>query len=81
VCKQQFKLTGPNMATYCKVLNCIGNQTYIMNLEEKLNSFDLKLPNVTVSSGNYVSFNVRGSIAYVAIQFQFLMSSICIKCN
>jgi hypothetical protein len=40
-----------------------------MNLEEKLNSFGLKHPNVTVPGGNYVSVNIRGSIAYVAIQF------------
>jgi enamine deaminase RidA (YjgF/YER057c/UK114 family) len=40
-----------------------------MILEAKLNSFGLKLPNVTLPGGNYVSVNIRGNIAYVAIQF------------
>jgi enamine deaminase RidA (YjgF/YER057c/UK114 family) len=40
-----------------------------MNLEEKLNSLGLQHPNGTVPGGNYVSVNVRGNIAYVAIQF------------
>ena len=37
--------------------------------EENLDALGLALPNVSTPGGNYVSVNVRGSIAYVAIQF------------
>ena len=40
-----------------------------MKLEKKLKELVLKLPEVSTPGGNYVSVNVRGNIAYVAIQF------------
>lgn len=43
-----------------------------MNIIEKLNTLGLKLPDVSTPGGSYVSVNVRGKIAYVAIQFPIL---------
>ncbi|WP_033958474.1 RidA family protein [Psychroserpens jangbogonensis] len=40
-----------------------------MNLLEKLQELGLVLPSVSNPGGNYVSVNIRGNIAYVAIQF------------
>jgi len=40
-----------------------------MNIKSKLNEIGLELPKVSKPGGNYVSVNVRGSIAFVAIQF------------
>ena len=40
-----------------------------MNIIQKLNVLDLELPQVSTPGGSYVSVNVRGGIAYVAIQF------------
>jgi enamine deaminase RidA (YjgF/YER057c/UK114 family) len=40
-----------------------------MNIYGKLNAIDLKLPKISVPGGNYISINIRGNIAYVAIQF------------
>ena len=40
-----------------------------MDIQEKLKSFNLELPEVSTPGGSYVSVNVRGNIAYVAIQF------------
>lgn len=40
-----------------------------MNLEEKLAALGLQLPNLSKPAGNYVCVNIRGNIAYVAIQF------------
>jgi len=40
-----------------------------MNLQEALAETDLELPEVSTPGGNYVSVNVRGNIAYIAIQF------------
>ncbi len=40
-----------------------------MNPEEKLKAAGITLPKVSTPGGNYVSVNVRGNIAYVAIQF------------
>lgn len=40
-----------------------------MNLLDKLKEYQLVLPSVSNPGGNYVSVNVRGTIAYVAIQF------------
>lgn len=40
-----------------------------MMLHKKLKELDLELPEVSSPGGNYVSVNVRGNIAYVAIQF------------
>ena len=40
-----------------------------MTLEEKLHELQLELPEVSTPGGNYVSVNIRGKIAYVAIQF------------
>lgn len=43
-----------------------------MNIAEKLSAIGLQLPEVSSPGGNYVSVNVRGQIAYVAIQFPIL---------
>lgn len=40
-----------------------------MNIKDELREIGLELPNVSTPGGNYVSVNVRGNIAYVAIQF------------
>lgn len=40
-----------------------------MNIREKLATLDLTLPEYSTPGGNYVSVNVRGNIAYIAIQF------------
>lgn len=40
-----------------------------MNIIQKLNVLGLELPQVSTPGGSYVSVNVRGNIAYVAIQF------------
>ncbi|MDX5319747.1 MAG: RidA family protein, partial [Bacteroidota bacterium] len=42
------------------------------NISETLFQFDYQLPTVSAPGGNYVSVNVRGNIAYVAIQFPIL---------
>jgi enamine deaminase RidA (YjgF/YER057c/UK114 family) len=43
-----------------------------MKLEQKLKELGLNLPKVSTPGGNYVSVNIRGSIAYVAIQFPII---------
>ena len=43
-----------------------------MIIKEKLNKFNLKLPTVSSPGGNYISVNIRGDIAYVAIQFPII---------
>jgi len=40
-----------------------------MNPIENLTKHKLELPEITTPGGSYVSVNIRGSIAYVAIQF------------
>ena len=40
-----------------------------MDVHENLSKYNLELPNVSTPGGSYVSVNVRGNIAYVAIQF------------
>ena len=40
-----------------------------MNIQDKLASQGLTLPEVSTPGGAYVSVNVRNSIAYIAIQF------------
>ncbi len=40
-----------------------------MNIHSKLETLGLSLPEVSTPGGNYLSVNVRGKIAYVAIQF------------
>ncbi|MCE3227364.1 MAG: endoribonuclease [Bacteroidetes bacterium] len=40
-----------------------------MNLEEKLKSLNFELPETSKPGGSYNSINIRGKIAYVAIQF------------
>ncbi len=40
-----------------------------MNIIEKITQLGLSLPDVSTPGGSYVSVNVRGNIAYVAIQF------------
>ncbi|NMH87707.1 RidA family protein [Flavivirga sp. Y03] len=43
-----------------------------MNITQNLKRLNLKLPNVSTPGGNYVSVNIRGNIAYIAIQFPIL---------
>lgn len=43
-----------------------------MTVEEKLKELGLTLPEVSAPGGNYVSVNIRGNIAYIAIQFPIL---------
>ncbi|MGB5819773.1 MAG: RidA family protein [Saonia sp.] len=43
-----------------------------MNPKEKLTKLNLELPEVSTPGGSYVSVNVRGNIAYIAIQFPIL---------
>ncbi|MCG2462798.1 RidA family protein [Flavobacteriaceae bacterium F89] len=43
-----------------------------MDPKENLSKLNLELPEVSRPGGNYVSLNVRGSIAYIAIQFPIL---------
>lgn len=43
-----------------------------MKPKENLNQLGLELPKVSTPGGNYTSVNVRGSIAYIAIQFPIL---------
>jgi len=43
-----------------------------MNIAQRLHALNLSLPDVSIPGGNYVSVNVRGKIAYVAIQFPIL---------
>lgn len=40
-----------------------------MNIKENLKTLKLDLPEISEPGGNYVSVNVRGNIAYIAIQF------------
>ena len=40
-----------------------------MDIKSKLDRLNLVLPEIAAPGGNYVSVNVRGNIAYVAIQF------------
>lgn len=39
---------------------------------KKLAELNLELPNASTPGGNYVSVNVRGAVAYIAIQFPIL---------
>lgn len=43
-----------------------------MTLQDKLATLGFELPHVSTPGGNYVSVNIRGSVAYVAIQFPIL---------
>lgn len=43
-----------------------------MELKDKLKELGLELPNISTPGGNYVSVNIRGNIAYIAIQFPIL---------
>ncbi|MFT5859075.1 MAG: enamine deaminase RidA (YjgF/YER057c/UK114 family) [Flavobacteriaceae bacterium] len=43
-----------------------------MNPLENLKKMGLKLPEVSTPGGSYLSVNVRGNIAYIAIQFPIL---------
>ncbi|MBV1923983.1 MAG: RidA family protein [Flavobacteriaceae bacterium] len=40
-----------------------------MNVFENLAKYKLELPNASTPGGSYVSVNIRGNIAYLAIQF------------
>lgn len=39
-----------------------------MNIQEKINELGLTLPEASKPSGNYISVNIPGNIAYIAIQ-------------
>lgn len=41
-------------------------------IDQRLRTLNLKLPEITKPGGNYLSVNIRGNIAYVAIQFPIL---------
>lgn len=41
-------------------------------IEQRLQALKLQLPEITKPGGNYLSVNIRGHIAYVAIQFPIL---------
>lgn len=43
-----------------------------MTITDRLAELDLSLPRTTTPGGNYLSVNLRGRIAYVAIQFPIL---------
>ena len=43
-----------------------------MNPKENLKKLGLELPAISTPGGNYVSVNVRGTVAYIAIQFPIL---------
>ena len=43
-----------------------------MEIEQKLKELGFTLPQVSTPGGHYVSVNVRGQIAYVAIQFPII---------
>ncbi len=43
-----------------------------MSPKENLQKLNIKLPEVSTPGGNYVSVNIRESIAYIAIQFPIL---------
>ncbi len=43
-----------------------------MNIKKKLKALKLELPNVSTPGGSYVSVNIRGNMAYVAIQFPII---------
>lgn len=43
-----------------------------MNPKENLQKLRLKLPETSTPGGSYVSVNIRGNIAYIAIQFPIL---------
>lgn len=43
-----------------------------INPKENLSKLGLELPNISTPGGNYVSVNIRGNIAYIAIQFPIL---------
>ncbi|MCF6351597.1 MAG: RidA family protein [Cyclobacteriaceae bacterium] len=43
-----------------------------MNPYENIDRLGLKLPEISIPGGNYVSVNIRNSIAYIAIQFPII---------
>ena len=43
-----------------------------MKIKEKIKELELILPNVSTPGGSYVSVNIRGKIAYIAIQFPII---------
>lgn len=43
-----------------------------MNPNENLKKLGLKLPDVSIPGGSYVSVNIRNGVAYIAIQFPIL---------
>ncbi|ADY29601.1 MULTISPECIES: RidA family protein [Cellulophaga] len=43
-----------------------------MSAEENLKKLNLELPEVSTPGGSYISVNVRGNIAYIAIQFPII---------
>lgn len=45
---------------------------YLSMIQEKLKALNLELPPIAPPGGSYASVNVRGNVAYVAIQFPIL---------
>jgi len=43
-----------------------------MDPKENLKELGLKLPDASIPGGSYVSVNIRGNVAYIAIQFPIL---------
>lgn len=43
-----------------------------MIIKEKLLKMNLKLPEASSPGGNYLSLNIRGNVAYIAVQFPIL---------
>lgn len=48
------------------------NKLKSMSAEENLKKLNLELPEVSTPGGSYISVNVRGNIAYIAIQFPII---------
>ncbi|MDO1501634.1 hypothetical protein Q2T40_15980 [Winogradskyella maritima] len=40
-----------------------------MNITKQLNELNLSLPKASAPGGSYKSVNIRGKVAYIAIQF------------
>jgi enamine deaminase RidA (YjgF/YER057c/UK114 family) len=49
-----------------------NNMKELINPKGNLAKLNLELPKVSIPGGSYVSVNVRGNIAYIAIQFPIL---------
>ena len=54
------------------IVNNIDSNQQKMTPKENLNELGYKLPKASSPGGSYVSVNIRGNIAYIAIQFPIL---------